>query len=246
MVYRPQHRTQLWRPVTGQTDCGPRTWQHGLDFARRDHRVPGIDRMRRISGDTPAGPTNVYDADRVFEEFGVRYQRKVNAEWDVAVDALRRGNGLHLCVAYGVITRLQPAKSGDRNFTGGHSIWVQELKRTREGRRVALDFDSLYDGRRRSIPDEPQWIRLSTLRAACQEFSGHDYRWWGGIVIPTRGTSGPGDDIGDDDETVIPADEDAHPVEGTPMPGSDEGDTDDDMEEVEEDDEGQVEEEGAG
>ena len=237
-MFRPKHRTQLWRPETGQFDCGPRTWQHGIDFARRSHDVPGIDRLRQWAGQPGAQTTNVYDADRVFERMGLKYARKVNAEWDVAVQALKSGKGLHLCVAYGVMTDLQRAKSGDKQFRGGHSIWVQEIRRTREGRRIVLDFDSLFDGRRSNIPEGPQWLRLSTLRAACAAFAGHEGRFWGGIVVGAQTGGGP---IADPDETVIPADPDAAPVEGTPLPprtevdpDPDEGD-DDELEEGDED-----------
>ena len=56
-MYRPKHRTQLWRPVTGQFDCGPRTWQHAIDFARRCARqlaaaavVEARSALRDVSG----------------------------------------------------------------------------------------------------------------------------------------------------------------------------------------------------
>lgn len=216
MAYRPKHRTQLWRPETGRVDCGPRTWQHAIDVATRSHDVPGIDRVRALAGVSGPQTTNVYDADRAFERLHLRYARKVNAAWDLAVQALRDGKGLHLCVAYGVINDRQPSRSGDRAFRGGHSIYVQELRRTRTGQRIVLSFDSLYDGRRREIPDGPQWVRLGVLGDACEAFAGHRGRFWGGIV-PVGATGGALPDV-DPDETVIPADPDETPDEGTPLP----------------------------
>jgi hypothetical protein len=242
MAFRPTLRTQLWRPVTGAVDCGPRTWQHAIQFATKQHRNPGIDRLRTLARQEGRQTTNVYDADRVMDKLGLTYQRKVNASWDVAVDALRHGKGLHLCISYGVLNDLQSARSGDKVFRGGHSIWVQEIRHNPQGRRVALSYDPLYDGRRANIPDEPQWIRIETLRKACAVFAGHGYRFWGGIV--PAGQTGGGNPP-DDDETVIPADPDATPDTGTPFPpaggeeapdDSDDDDGDDDLEPADEGD----------
>lgn len=250
-AYRPRHRTQLQKPRTGSFDCGPRTWQHGIDFNSKGRKEPGIDQLRRQGGRPGAQPTNVYDADRAFDRQGVRYARIVGGDWEDAMGALRAGKGLQICTSYGVVTDLQPGRSGSDSFRGGHSIWIQELRRNKRGRRVTLSFDSLYDGRRPGIPDGPRWVLIETYRRACQAFAGRSGLWWGGIVPPFRGdVSGPGGDmepdIPDIDE-IAPIDPDAEPVEGEPLPpGStgedlddrdldDEDDDNDDLEEVPED-----------
>lgn len=249
-VYVPRHRTQLQRPVTGQFDCGVRTCQHGADFQTHGKKDPGVDQVRRQMGRPGAQPTNVYNSDQFFDRQGLRYARIVGGDWSDAMSALRVGKGLQICVAYGVVTNVQPGASGDKGFVGGHSIWVQELRRNRKGQRVTRSLDSLFDGRRSGIPDGPKWVRIETYRRATQAFAGRSGLWWGGIVPPFRGdVSGPGDgdwqepDIPDMDD-VAPIDPDAEPTEGIPFPvGStgedledrdpdDEDDDDDDLEEV--------------
>jgi hypothetical protein len=220
--YRPRHRTQLQRPVTGKVDCGPRSWQHAIDNATRGRRDPGVDYLRRLGGRPGAQPTNVYNADQAFGQLGLVYQRKVGASWLEAIEALRSGRGVHLCIAYGVLNDLQPARSGDPNFSGGHSIYVEGLRRRRQDdRRVVLSFDSLYDGRRASIPEGPRWVLLGTLRRASQAFAGRADTFWGGIIPPNRDTSGPGEDELPDVDDLAPIDPDDTADEGEqPPPGS--------------------------
>ena len=95
-----------------------------------------------------AQPTNVYNSDALFTAQGLRYARIVGGDWKDAVGALKAGKALQICVSYGVVTDLQPQKSGSPTFRGGHSIYVQELRRTRDGIRVVRSGDSLFDGRR--------------------------------------------------------------------------------------------------
>lgn len=246
MTYRPDHRTQLQKPRTGPFDCGPRSWQHGIDFQTHGRKAPGIDQLRRQGGRPGAQPTNVYDADRAFDAQRLRYARIVGGDWSDAVGALRAGKGLQICVSYGVVTDLQPRRSGSESFRGGHSIYIQELRRTRHTRRlVVLSFDSLFDGRRPGIPsDKAHWVRLGTYRRATQAFAGRAGLWWGGIIAPYRGDiGGPGlpgweePDIPDIDD-VAPIDPDDDPVEGEPLPpGSSGEDLDDrDPDDEEEDD----------
>jgi hypothetical protein len=253
-VYVPRHRTQLQRPVTGSFDCGVRTCQELIDFQTHGKRNPGVDQVRRQMGRPGAQPTNVFNADALFDAQGLRYARIVGGDFSDLVGALKVGKAAQICVAYGVVTDLQPEKSGSSSFRGGHSIYVQKLRRNRRGRRVVLSLDSLFDGRRRGVPDGPKWVLLETYRRACQAFAGRSGLWWGGIVPPFRGqVSGPGEDGGwhepeePDVDEIAPIDPDAEPVEGDTLPvGStgedledrdvdDDDDDDDDLEPVPED-----------
>lgn len=219
--YWPRHRTQLWRPVTGRVDCGPRSWQHAIDHATRGQDVPGIDRIRLL-GRVP-GPqmTNVFDGSLVFDRLDLRARRVVNGDWDELTTALRRGAGVVLCISYGVLNDRNPWRSGDPNFRGGHSIYLQGIHRSRDRRLRTRSFDSLYDGRRAGIPEGPQWCRVGMLRAAAEAFAGRPGKWWG-IVVP-RGhvraaVGGPGDADLADEWPVPPAAPDAAALAGVPFP----------------------------
>lgn len=252
------HRTQLQRPVTGPYDCGPRTGQHlYIKTTGGRGRVPGIEQMRRQMGRNGAQPTNVYDMDRFFIAQGLHYARIVGGIHADLVGALRAGKGLQICVSYGVVTNLQPSKSGAPDFRGGHSIYIDTLRRSRRhGARIVRSGDSLFDGRRPGIPSDAfHWVRLETYLRATQAFAGRSGLWWGGIVPPWRGdAAGPGEDEGwhepiePDIDDVAPIDPDMDPESGDTFPlgstgedlddrdlGHDDDDEDDDLEEVPED-----------
>ena len=146
----------------------------------------------------PGGqPTNVYNSDALFDAQGLRYARIVGGDWKDATGALKAGKALQICVSYGVVYDLQPLKSGSPTFRGGHSIYIQELRRNRRGEKVTLSGDSLFDGRRAGIPKGFKWVRVETYRRATQAFAGRSGLWWGGIVPPHRGyVAGPGHEGG--------------------------------------------------
>lgn len=224
MTYYPTHRTQLWRPVTGSVDCGPRSWQMAIDHATRGKRFVNIDRLRQLGGRPGAQPTNVYNGSDALSALGIRHDRIVGGPWDDALDALRQGAGVTLCITYGVLNDLNPWVSGSESFRGGHSIYVQGLRRSRrDGRRRTRSFDSLYDGRRAGIPDGPRAVRIGMLQRAAEAFAGRPGRWWGLIVPVARDAGGPGlPERGD--ELLLPVDPAAEPEEGTPLPPGSSGD----------------------
>jgi hypothetical protein len=165
-----------------------------------------------------AQTTNVFDGERAIEALGLRARRVVAGPWDELPEALERGAGVVLCIAYGVVNDLTPWRSGDRRFRGGHAIYLQELGRGRtDRRRRTLSFDSLYDGRRPTIPDGPRWMRLSVLHRAAEAFAGQPSRWWGLIVPLARDTAGPGDALHDAEHPGVTPPL-AMPDEGVPLP----------------------------
>jgi hypothetical protein len=235
--YRPDHRPQLGRPVTGSVDCGPRTLQTAIDNATRGARNVGIDRLRTLMGRPGAQPTNVYDADRAFTKLDINYRRVVNGPWSDLYHALRAGHGAQICVSYGVVNDRAPRKSGSPDFRGGHSIYLDEVKRRRkDGKLVMLSFDSLYDGRRAGIPKGPRWVLASVFRGATGAFAGRSGQWWGGIIPVTYRVAGPGDEAEDAPDAVEdwPVESDDEPETGTPLPPASDGediDPDDDEDE---------------
>lgn len=230
-TYRPVHRTQLWKPRTGAVDCGPRSWQMALDARTHGRLFVGIDRLRRLAGEPGAQQTSVMDGDLAMRRLGVPHALHVNAEWDVIRAELQAGHGVCLCISYGVLTDLNPWRSGSPTFRGGHSLYIQELRRGRRDKRIrVLSFDSLYDGRRLGrweAPEGPRWVRLDTLRRAAAAFSGRPGRAWALMVPHWRNAtpkrellSGGGPDRADVELEPGPAWDE--PTDGVPFPrGSD-------------------------
>ena len=217
---------QLWRPVTGSVDCGPRSWQMAADAATRGQVRRGLDRVRELAHVPGAQTTNVYDAALFLSAVGLRHEVFAPGPWDDARDALRAGDGLVLCVSYGVLTDICPWVSGSPSFGGGHSIYLQELARGRDGIARARSFDSLYDGRRPGIPDGPRRVRLHALARAAEAFAGRKGRFWGIVVPHGQGTPGVGGPGLDDDELRAPQPDVqpwAEPAEGVPMPNGSDG-----------------------
>ena len=225
MNYRPKHRIQLGRPVTGPVDCGPRSWQMAIDNATRGARKPGIDKLRALGTRPGRQPTNVYDAERAFNALGIPYERKVRAPWNELFRALKDGHGVQLCIDYGIYAD-RAQHLGSTTFRGGHSIYLDALRRVGSGYQI-LDMDPLFDGRRPGIAKGPQWVRMSILRRAAEAFSGRSGTFWGGIVPPVVG-GGFMDDEPERDYFPAPYEE---PIEGVPPPVDiDEDDPSDRME----------------
>ena len=219
-TYRPRHRSQLWRPVTGPFDCGVKTCQHLLDNASEGQRNVSVARFRDLMLRPGAQGTNVRDWSRAFDKLHVPHRAVRGGEWGELNAALRRGHGVGLCISYGVLTDLQPSRSGSLTFRGGHGIYLEAIRRRRfDGRFVQLSFDSLYDGRG-GYPEGPQWVRATVMRRAAQAFSGQKGTWWGLIVPPLRDVAGPGET---DDEEELPSDPDAEPDMGVAFPDGSDG-----------------------
>lgn len=215
--YWPRHRIQLRRPLTGSVDCGPRAVQVAYDFATRG-RFVGIERLRELMRVPGPEPTNVFEWSRALTALGVRHERYAGGSWTTAMHALRRGDGVVLAIRYGVLVDRTPWAAGSLSFRGGHAIYVQALRRGRDGRRRTRSFDSLYDGRRREVPDGPRPVRVGVLEHAAGSLAGAAGRFYG-LVVPRQTVPRAGGSlVALDDGLELPVDPDAEPEAGVVMP----------------------------
>jgi hypothetical protein len=190
LIYLPKHQPQLGRgtPVPGATrgsmDCGVRTVQVGIDKLTNGQLVPSVTEIRTRMGRPGAQPTNTSNADQAVESYGAQMARidRRGLDYDKfrgpafeshIYDAIKRGDGVQMAIDYGVFNRRMKRrgeKTGDPNFTGGHSQYIIGFRRTRVAETFL--FDSLDDKRRAGIPDGPRWVPLSPILEAWEAF-GH-------------------------------------------------------------------------
>ena len=185
-VYHPAHRSQLGKgvPVPGRSrgsvDCGPRTVQMGIDQLTRGEQVPSIVEIRRRMGKPGPVPTSTTDADRCVESFGPQndrrgldYVRLQGAVYEPLLrDAVRAGEYVQVAIDYGVFNRQLGKRTGDPNFTGGHSIGIHGW-RIHGGKAQWQLFDPLDDGRRAGIPKGPRWVSPAAVVAAWRAFGSY-------------------------------------------------------------------------
>lgn len=182
MAYQPVLQTQLGRgiPVPGRTrgsrDCGPRSWQMGID-ARTRGRVHHTIAWLRARGRVPGPvPTSIDDAKRAIDGIRVpgrgplRYYRRRTVA--AARKAVRAGYPLQLGIDYGAWNKSQRRHTGDPRFTGGHSVLVFGQRVTDHGVIQWHLFDPLEDHRRPEIPRGPRWVDRKDLIAAAVELAG--------------------------------------------------------------------------
>lgn len=185
-LYHPKHQPQLGRGVPvpggsrGSRDCGPRTIQMGLDALTRGELVPTIVEIRRRMGKPGPVPTSTTDAERCVESFPMATLDRRRLIYDrfhgemflpMLTDAVRAGEPIQVAIDYGIFNREMGRKTGDPNFTGGHSVLVHGWRR-RNGQKWYL-FDPLDDARRDGIPDGPRWVPKSAIIAAWRAFGGY-------------------------------------------------------------------------
>ena len=190
MTYAPLHQPQLDRgtPVPGRTqgsrDCGPRTWQMGIDFLTRGGKVPDIAELRRRGQVSGPQRTDVNDARLAVQSYdSIRGRRPLRLYvktylGDVSA-AVRAGKYVLACIDYGVLNdRL--ARTGDPAFRDGHSVGLLG-HRVMGGEVQWRLWDPLDDGRRAGIPEGPRWVDKADLVAAMEAFAGGSGRCWAGV-----------------------------------------------------------------
>lgn len=188
-IYHPRHQPQLGRgtPVPGGTrgsrDCGPRTVQMGIDQLTRGELVPSIQEIRRRMHKPGAQTTNTSDADLCVESYGSEMARLDRRGLDYEryrgtvflpklTDAVRAGDYIQVAMNYGAFNRAMRHRTGDPDFTGGHSVGVHGWKRSGSGQ-LWLLFDPLNDGRRKGIPNGPTWVPKEAVIAGWRSFGGY-------------------------------------------------------------------------
>ena len=179
MAYRPKFQSQLGRgpcPNDGKTDCNVRATQEAMDWATNGNWVPGIRSIRTRMGRPCDEPTNLYNGRDAFNSMGIPASLRINQPFGKALTALKNGKPVIASTKYSVLNNHLPHKSGDPNFGGGHGIMLLGTRFRGDGKRVILSWDSLYDGRRKSIPKGPQWVLASVVKRMMVVFA----RKWGG------------------------------------------------------------------
>lgn len=196
MSYQPALQPQLGRgiPVPGRTrgsrDCGPRSWQMGIDARTRGrvhHTIAWLRNRGRVPGPVP---TSIDDARKAIDGLAVpgrsplRYYRRRKVAG--VRKAVRAGFPVQLGIDYGAFNRLQRKRTGDPNFSGGHSVLVYGQRDGKRGVEWQL-FDPLDDGRRAGIPRGPRWVpRKHLIKAAVALAGGDREAIYAGIVAGGR------------------------------------------------------------
>lgn len=190
MLDKPKHQPQLNRgvPVPGRTrgsrDCGPRSVQMMIDYLSRGQLVPTIEDIRKRMGKSGATTTSTADADRCvdsydtemrqFKRASLRYERVQGDDYLPRIsDAIARGEPVQFAIHYGEFNRVMNGRTGDPNFTGGHSILVLGWRKPKGKAEQWLLFDPLDDHRRKEIPTGPRWVPKSAVIAAWKKFGAY-------------------------------------------------------------------------
>ena len=192
MAYQPRHQAQLGRGIAvpgrtkGSRDCGPRTGQMGMDAQTIGRLKPGPQELREKMGTPGPQQTNIWDMKQGVERYKggskwrpMRYYIKRTVA-DVKA-AVRNGKPVQCCVHYGKLNDLLN-KTGDPNFSGGHSVLVyQQKKRSSDGEIMWLFWDPLDDSRRSSIPQGPRWVPRWKVIQSMIAFGGSSTSIYAGV-----------------------------------------------------------------
>lgn len=188
-------RSQLRGAPTQGEDCGVVATALALDFITCGQVDRGVKQIRSAMG-VASGPTRTVDQETALRTFALsearlarlrerglrppRVRRRVLVPFEEAREALRKGKGLVIPIAYTVVNRKRPGLSGDRGFRGFHSIFAAAIRDDPDGSRSWLIHDPLYNlpgDPRRPVPTGPQWWPEWLVRRAAARMSvvlGHD------------------------------------------------------------------------
>lgn len=136
---------------------------------RATGQKPTINRLRSIVGQATGGLT-MAQAREMYLAYGLVI-RAVRLATDVREALSDPSIACHLAVQYGWINANAPRLSGDKGFTGNHSICVygaEQVLQGGSGPLWVLDGDPLHDARRSAIPKGPVMARWSDLAAAAE------------------------------------------------------------------------------
>lgn len=126
-------------------------------------------RIQQVYGTGCRSTTFAQNERAVADLYRVDLQPRYNLPYDTFRSLIIGGRGAVVAISYAVVhgTRFD----SDPNFTGGHSIYVNE-RRARDG--FYLVGDPLADGRRPGIPEGWEWWPSSFLKAAMFAYPGTD------------------------------------------------------------------------
>ena len=187
MPKAPKFQSQLNRGKTSSTDCGPRSWQMGIDAQTHGDKRPAPDETRKRAG-CGDGTTSIYDADKAVETYTPKGRKDlkyyIKSKLDDVKEAVKNGKGVHVCVDYGEFNKRSP-KTGDPNFKGGHSMYVLgQRKKTGNDGETKVQwhlYDPLMDGRRSGIAQGPAWIERKHITKSMEAFAGGKGKCYAGV-----------------------------------------------------------------
>lgn len=175
--YRPTFRKQLDGSSCQSANCGPASSAMASQRAR-EGADPGNkwpwpptprvirDRIKAVFGIGCKGTTFAQNESACATLYAVDLQPRYNLPWATFRSLIASGRGAVVAIQY---SALSYARKGDKNFTGGHSVYVNE-RRASDGK--FLVYDPLADGRRTGIPKGPQWWSATELQKAMYAYPG--------------------------------------------------------------------------
>ena len=137
----PKHQRQIGTSPTGAFDCGPRSWQMGIDVQTGGLKRPGPTKLRKLARRTGNQTTRAEDADTAVEAFGrrlkgfkepLRYRVKLRRPWEEAEKALRNRRAVHIAIDYGVVNRNKPEFSSQTTSTAATRSYCSASERRGE------------------------------------------------------------------------------------------------------------------
>ena len=175
MVYRPRFRKQADGSRCQWFNCNCAAHAMAADRHRegKDPGIPGKpwppmpdDIRREIAG--PCGGTSLNDNEiAVRRLYAVNMDIRYNVPKETFRSLIQSGRGAVVSIQYSVIapTRFDASPG----FTGGHGIYVNERRKS-DG--AYLVYDPLADGRRKGIPQGPNWWPATLLFRAAEAYPG--------------------------------------------------------------------------
>lgn len=166
-LYRPRPKKQLTGSALGGKNCN---MSAAAVLADRD--TLGIvnvtaDAMRKASGDTVGG-TDQGGAVTALAKYGISvnvFDGNDGRTWADVITFLKSGRAVS---ASGVYSEVPLALRGDKDFTGTHQVYFNEVDSS--GR--VLCYDGLDDGRYSGIPKAPIWWPGAVARDFMAAFPG--------------------------------------------------------------------------
>ena len=184
---KPKHQKQLGTSATGAYDCGPRSWQMGIDVQTGGALRPGPKRLRQLGGVAGPRTTRAEHAHQAIDALPtpkgfrrkLKYRMKLKRPWAEAERALRERKAVHIALDYGDINRNWPELSSQKTFHGGHSVLIFGIRRKKapgaKGWEVGVN-DPLASRRR--------WWPMAAVRHSAGKIAGMPRRFYGGVFEP--------------------------------------------------------------
>jgi hypothetical protein len=157
----------------GSVDCGPSCGVMLVDWGTCHKTRPETEDIRKHAG-VPSGYTTPADIERAVEWYGVEVNRKSDAPWDRAIEALDNPEACVMFgIDYGTVEEQIPGHHVG-TFDGNHFVVATNRKLNDAGKWIVKVFDPLAT--------EAAWWPLWALRDAAEDYADGYHIWSGNIV----------------------------------------------------------------